>query len=174
MRAGGRWGLAVVLFLALAVWGCAAGEVTARPRQVPASRVVSTPSGPCVATVRTIEPGVVRTVYGTVEAVTPIDIDVEVAIHGNATTGRTRVFVEGGTAGCYHTTVDAAPHVDAGDRYLLFLVPPAASPAPNEPEWPKVIVAWGVDPDDTVHTIQGPMSLADVITAIRRVAPAST
>jgi hypothetical protein len=76
--------------------------------------------------------------------------------------------------GCYDTTVDAAPHLDAGDRYLLFLVPPAASPAPNEPEWPKVAVAWAVDPDDTVHTVQGPMPLADLMAAIRRIAPAST
>jgi hypothetical protein len=127
-----------------------------------------------VATVQAVDSGVYRAVYGTVEVVTPIEIDVEQPIHGDATTGPMRVYVEGGTAGCYTTTVDAAPYIDVGTRYLLFLTEPAAAPSSDEPTWAKIIVAWPVDQDDVVQTIQGPKPLADLIAAIDRIAPGST
>jgi hypothetical protein len=126
-----------------------------------------------VATVAALEPGVVRTVYGTVEAVTPVDLEVDMLIHGSRSPGQMRVFVEGGIAGCNETRVDAAPRMQVGVRYVLFLAPPLGAGS-NVPEWPKIMVAWPVDADDTVYTVEGPMPLADLVARIRRIAPGST
>ena len=126
-----------------------------------------------VATVVAVDPGARGSMYGHAEIVTPVDIDVELPIRGTAPAGRTRVFVEGGTLGCYTESVDAAPHVDVGARYLLFLTDPTPA-AEGQADWPRILFAWPVDLDDTVHTVQGPMPLTTLVARIRELAPGST
>ena len=102
---------------------------------------------------------------GQAHVYTPFAVEVERVIHGNASLGRTRVSIEGGTIGCYEVHVDTVPALQVGSRYVLFLVGPVGTDPP-----PEVWDVWMVDIQDVVWTYQGPMPLAQLIDRIDRLA----
>jgi hypothetical protein len=104
---------------------------------------------------------------GQAHVYTPFAVEVERVIHGNASLGRTRVSIEGGTVGCYEVNVDTVPALQVGSRYVLFLVGPVGTAPP-----PEVWDVWMVDNQNVVWTYQGPMPLAQLIDRIDRLAAA--
>jgi hypothetical protein len=143
-----------------------------------------------VATVADVEPGVFNTAFGTgydnpserasgfsgpyadSQVVTPVDLVVDLVIHGEAVSGPLRVVVEGGTAGCYRVTVDDAPTVEPGGRYVLFMSPAGEAAGENGRGPALILFAWPVDAGDVVQTVGGPMPLASLIEVIDRVTTA--
>lgn len=108
------------------------------------------------------EPGVF-TLRSTLSVYTPYEIEIEQVLQGWATTGLAVATVGGGTAGCYTLTVDIAPHLQAGQRYVMFVGDPALGSDIGE-----VWEAWPIENGDTVDTPGGPMSLADLAARIER------
>jgi hypothetical protein len=100
---------------------------------------------------------------GQAHVYTPFAVEVERVIRGEASPGRTRVSIEGGTVGCYEVHVDTVPALQVGSQYVLFLIGPTGTDPP-----PGVWDAWMVDNQDVVWTYQGPMPLAQLIDRIHR------
>jgi hypothetical protein len=100
---------------------------------------------------------------------TPFEVEVTRVLHGRATTGRSLITVEGGTAGCYVVHVDAAPRLEVGGRYVLFMGDPALGSDLGE-AW----VAWPMSLDGTVQTAGGPMAIDELAARIARLEAAES
>lgn len=97
-------------------------------------------------------------------------VRVFMVLHGDAGLGDMPVAVEGGTAGCVRVSVDIAPRVQVGSRYVLFLGAPVESLPLTRQLWE----AWPIWGSDTVQTLAGPMPLADLAGRIARLAGLSS
>ena len=106
---------------------------------------------------------------GQAHVYTPFAVEVERVIHGEASLGRTRVSMEGGTVGCYEVNVDTVPRLNIGGRYVLFLTGPIGTDPP-----PEVWDVWVVDDHDVVWTYQGAMPLTELVDRIDRLAAAGS
>jgi hypothetical protein len=105
-------------------------------------------------------------VYPDDVAFTPFVVRVFRAIHGDASIGEMPVAVEGGTVGCYRITVDVAPRLEVGARYVFFL----RTVVTAGPLMRDVWEAWPIDSADMVSTPGGAMPLTDLATRIDRLA----
>jgi hypothetical protein len=106
---------------------------------------------------------------------TPVDLRVERVIQGNIRSGAMRIVIEGGKAGCYTMNVDVTPRLSLGQRFVLFLYPSwDSNGTPN----PGLLMlrrdAWGIDAQDVVQTVGGPMPLEQLIQRIDRVTASPT
>jgi hypothetical protein len=99
--------------------------------------------------------------------VTPVNLDIERSVHGDAGPGALRVLNPGGTAGCVVHTVDNAARIVAGGRYAFFLQPGADAEGVRHPDVPQIIEAWPVSEDGLVETLyDGTLSLDDFEAAV--------
>ncbi|HTC86066.1 MAG TPA: hypothetical protein VK656_05155 [Candidatus Acidoferrum sp.] len=103
---------------------------------------------------------------------TPFDVQVYQVITGPTKAGSGRVLIEGGTVGCYTTTVDVAPRVTIGKTYVFVLADAYDADRSQALDTREAKVAWPVDADGVVSTPDGPMSL-DALERLVRAAPKS-
>ena len=123
-----------------------------------------------VGSVLAFEPGIENSGVYAVPIYTPVRLEVERVIEGTVEPGTLRFLIEGGRAGCRSVSVDTAPTVAIGSRYVLFLYPSQESGGTPHPETLELRHdAWPVDSRDVVSTVNGPMPLTDLIEAIERV-----
>jgi hypothetical protein len=91
----------------------------------------------------------------------PITIDVDGAIRGDGSGGR-RAIVKGGSLNCDRVTYSNELVLEAGGRYVYFLVPVALSNGKDSKDL-LAIAAWPVGAGDLVETpMDGPVKLSDL------------
>jgi hypothetical protein len=137
-----------------------------------------------VATVKAIGPSVFNTADGrkplgyprvgsNATVVTPVVLDVSQVVRGDAQTGPLQVLLSGGQAECVTVTVDIAPELEAGQRYVFFVYPSFDADNTKRPDLPRITTAWPVDANGAVQTeLEGSMSLASLAAAVAQVSPA--
>jgi len=101
---------------------------------------------------------------------TTYTVHVLMVLHGDARLGEMPVAVEGGVVGCVKMTVDIAPRIQVGSRYVFFL----GAPVRDAPLTRNLREAWPILGSDTVQTPGGPMPLADLAGRIARLAGLSS
>jgi hypothetical protein len=89
---------------------------------------------------------------GTTTLLTPVTLDVEEALKGDAAPGTLQVYLEGGEVGCIVQSFDSTPEVATGARYVVTLVPGIDEDGTQRPERPRIIAAWSIGPDGMVDT----------------------
>jgi hypothetical protein len=102
------------------------------------------------------------------EVFRPVTVVVERSAKGAATSPVT-VRREGGTVGCYTSTVDGTPDMTVGSRWAVFLGPSATSTGPTNTQF-RILDAWPVNAAGVVSTPEdGQVSVASFITSVAAV-----
>ena len=103
--------------------------------------------------------------YGVVNAqpngtiLTPANVMVDRVFVGTVKPGALKVFVEGGTIGCYTLNVDTPGPIVAGSTYVFVLGDALSADGKTWKNQWQVRSRWPVGPDGTVATSLGVMSL---------------
>jgi hypothetical protein len=90
---------------------------------------------------------------------TPVAVQVDQVISGRAKPGANRFLIEGGTIGCYTTTVDVSPIVEKGSRYVFVLTDAKDAKGQKLLDLQEAKFAWPVDASGVVQTPDGPNTL---------------
>jgi hypothetical protein len=106
--------------------------------------------------------------------VTPVVLQVEQVLRGEIRPGEIRVLIWGGTVGCWTMTVDVAPRVELGQRYVFILTQALDANGKNLLDLQEMKFAWTVDSNDVVQTHERQMSVASLAAILAQASPAPT
>jgi len=93
----------------------------------------------------------------------PVEVEVGQSIKGLLVPGPNRFLIAGGVVGCYTMRVYPSPDVEVGSRYLFILATAYDNTGTKELSSKEAKFAWPVDDDGTVATVDGPMSIDELI-----------
>jgi len=108
------------------------------------------------------------------QILTPVVVQADQILSGDAATGPLSVVVQGGTIGCDSMRVDVAPVVEVGQRYVFVLADAFDADGLKLPNLALVRFAWPVGTDSVVATPEGALPLADLAQIVAKAAPAPT
>jgi hypothetical protein len=104
---------------------------------------------------------------------TPVNVEIDRAISGSSKIGPNQVLVEGGTAGCYTVWVDVAPRLELGSRYVLILAKAMDAAGQNPLPLQEAKIAWLVDGEGMVATVDLRMSIDQLTRIVRQATPST-
>jgi hypothetical protein len=104
---------------------------------------------------------------------TPVVLKVDTVLSGNVKAGAVSVLVEGGSVGCVTELVDQGPNLETKGRYVFVLGAAFDADAKVLPNALEMKLAWPIDGNGIVQTVDGPMSIDSLSAAIRQGAAAS-
>jgi hypothetical protein len=99
---------------------------------------------------------------------TPVVVKVDEVLSGDVKAGAVRALVEGGTVGCVTELVDNGPTVVKKGLYVFVLGAAFDADAKVLPNALEMKLAWPIDDNGIVQTVDGPMSLDSLRAAIRQ------
>lgn len=108
------------------------------------------------------------------QILTPVVLQADQILSGDAATGSLRVVVQGGTIGCDSMRVDVAPVVEVGQRYVFVLSDAFDADGLKLPNLSLVRFAWPMGADGVVATPEGALPLANLAQTVAKAAPAPT
>jgi hypothetical protein len=107
-----------------------------------------------------------------VSIITPVVVLVERDINSKAPLGALRLYVRGGTVGCFTEIVSFAPDLQVKSRYVFVLQDGTESDGSRQTDLREIRFAYPIDSANIVQTEQGPVSVDDLVNQVESVTPA--